>query len=260
MHPPEPPRTAAILVIGDEVLSGKTHDCNSHWLAGELYALGVALERVVVIPDLVAEIGRSVAALSEAHDVVFTSGGVGPTHDDLTYAGIARGFSRALVRNEALVERMRVHYRDTLNEARLRMADIPEPDELCFENGMVTPVVRVHNVYILPGVPVLFRQLFGGLRERFRRQAMYLGQLFTKQPEGDIADLMTCVVEAHPAVRVGSYPHLGDEAFRVKITVESTDESAARAALESIAAGLDPLALVERREVQRVLAPGSADC
>lgn len=260
MHPPDAPTTAAILVIGDEVLTGKTHDCNSHWLAGELYALGVALERIVVIPDRVDEIAAVVRSLSAAHDALFTSGGIGPTHDDVTYAGVARGFGRPVLRHPQLVERMRGHYRDALNPARLRMADIPEPDELCFEEGMVTPVVRVANVYILPGVPVLFRQLFGGLRERFRRQAMYLGMLFTRQGEGDLADHLTRVVGEHPRVRVGSYPHLGDEAFRVKITVESPDEAAAIAALDAIAAGLDPGKLVEKRAVARAQAPNAGGC
>jgi len=252
---PPPPETAGLIVIGDEVLTGKIQDSNSHWLAAELYALGVALERVLVIPDRVQVIAQAVAECSRDYAVVFTSGGVGPTHDDVTYAGVAAAFGLALERNETLVERMRSHYRGPLNEERLKMAEVPPPDELCFSDGMMTPVVRVRNVYILPGVPELFRQLLGAMRERFRLRPVYMGQLFTRQAEGDIAAVLNAVVEEHTGARVGSYPRLDRAPYRVKIIVESADLTAAEAAFEAIVRGLDAAAVVEQQPVCAVSSP-----
>lgn len=248
-------RTASAVIVGDEVLTGKTQDTNSFWLARELYALGVSLEFVAVIPDRVEEIARVVADCSQRFDLVFTSGGVGPTHDDMTYAGVARAFGIEVVTEPRLVERMQQHYRGELNAARLRMAQVPLPDELCFNEHMLTPVVRVRNVYILPGIPELFRQLVGGLRERFRSGTMYLGEIFTQQAEGDFASLLEQVVADHPRVRVGSYPRLGDGPYRVKLVVESKDRPQAEAATAAITAGLDRVKMVEIRPVDRVVSP-----
>jgi len=249
------PETAAVVIIGDEVLTGKTQDTNSHWLAAELYALGVSLERVVVIPDRVEVIAQTVAELSTRFGVVFTSGGVGPTHDDLTYAGVARAFGVPLQRSEELVERIRLHYRGPLNEERLKMADIPRPDELCFTEGMLTPVVRIRNVLMLPGVPELFRQLVGAMRERFRLRPVFLGEIFTRQAEGDIAAALNSVVALHPLVRIGSYPRLGRSPYRVKITVESHEEQVAQAAYDEILSRLEADGVVDQHSVAVVVPP-----
>jgi len=249
------PETAAIVVIGDEILTGKVADSNSPWLLRELFALGVRVRTVRVVGDAVAEIASAVRECAAACDVVFTSGGIGPTHDDVSYAGIAAAFGRPLRQHPALVERLRAHYGDRLNPARLRMAEIPDPDELCLAAGMLAPVVRVANVYVLPGVPVLLQQLFGALRGRFRLRSVYVGQLLTNQSEGALTAALNAVVARHPAVRFGSYPRLDPAPYRVQLVVESYEQAAATAALADLAASLDPARLVETRAVAVVEPP-----
>jgi len=119
-------RTAGIIIIGDEILSGKVHDSNSFYLASELRQLGVSLKRIIVIPDEPEIIGREAAVFSEQYDFVFTSGGVGPTHDDVTMEGIAKGFSAKLIRNHQLEDYFRSKYRERLNDALMKMAEVPE--------------------------------------------------------------------------------------------------------------------------------------
>ncbi|MBN2358641.1 MAG: competence/damage-inducible protein A [Deltaproteobacteria bacterium] len=254
--PVRPPETAAIVVIGDEVLTGKVADCNSPWLLRELFALGVRTRTVRVVADAVDEIAGAVRECAACCEVVFTSGGIGPTHDDVTYAGVAAAFGRPLRQHPALVERLRAYYGERLNAARLRMAEIPDPDELCLAEGMLAPVVRVANVYVLPGVPELLRRLFGALRERFRLRPVYIGQLFTNQSEGELAAALNAVVARHPQVRIGSYPRLDPAPHRVQLVVESYCEAAAAAAFDDLAAALDPRRLVEHRPVAVVGSPG----
>src|SRR5262245_48845972 len=149
--------TAAVLLIGDEILSGKVEDENARFLIGELRELGVALRRIEVIPDTIEEIATSVLRCADGFDHVFTSGGVGPTHDDRTMEGIARAFESRLVRHPTIERLLREHFGESLVERNLRMADIVEGAELVVTDSSSWPVVFVRNVCVLPGVPELFR-------------------------------------------------------------------------------------------------------
>ena len=160
--------TAAILVIGDEILSGKTEEQNARFLIGELRELGVTLRCILTISDDVEEVAAATRDLSTKYHHVFTSGGVGPTHDDVTIVGIARAFQAPIVRHPELEARLRSYFGDDLNEARLRMADVPEGAALIQAEDLKWPVLAVRNVYVLPGVPDLFRRKFAAIRERFR--------------------------------------------------------------------------------------------
>lgn len=250
-------RSAAALIIGDEVLSGKTMDRNSHWLAGQLYAMGIPLKRVLVVPDEIDVIAEALHELAKNFDLVVTSGGIGPTHDDKTYVAVAKAFDRPVIREERLVARMRKYYGDKLNEARLKMADIPSPDELCFESEMVTVVVRVANVYILPGIPSLFASLFTQLQPRFSQRPRFLGMLRTQQREGELADLMTAVDENFVDVQIGSYPRLGEHRFRVQIVVEGLDLASTEAAYQAILKELAPDQVGDCDPVHRVVSAAS---
>ena len=146
-------RTAGIIVIGNEILSGKVVDTNSPFLARELRGLGVTLCRILTIPDELDAIAEAVAAFHRAYDVVFTSGGVGQTHDDLTIAGVARGLGRRVIRHPAIEEKIREYFKDKLNEARLRMAEVPDGTELIVDGRLGFPTFKCENVYILPGIP-----------------------------------------------------------------------------------------------------------
>ena len=212
--------TAGIVIIGDEILSGKFADENAAFLIGELRALGVELRRVTIIPDELDDIAATVTSFSARFDHVFTSGGVGPTHDDLTMAGIARGFGIAVVREPELEQRVRSYWGEKLAEPNLRLADVPAGAELVYGRDQVWPVVAYRNVYILPGVPALFRRKFVDIRDRFRDEPVTVARVYVDADEGQIARDLDAVVAAHPAVKVGSYPRFSERDFRVMITFE----------------------------------------
>jgi molybdenum cofactor synthesis domain-containing protein len=232
--------TAAILVIGDEILSGKTEDQNARLLIGELRELGVALRRVLVIPDDLEEVATAVRELSMRFDHVFTSGGVGPTHDDVTIAGVARAFEFPIIRHPNLEARLKSYFGDEVDESRLRMADVPEGAELILPEDTRWPMLAVKNVYILPGVPELFRKKFMAIRERFRVAPFYTRAIYTLQEEFDIAEGLRAVADAHSLVAIGSYPSFSSPDYRVKLTLESKDGAALETASKDLLAILDP--------------------
>jgi FAD synthetase len=230
--------TAAILLIGDEILSGKVVDENARFLIEELRELGVSLQRVSIIPDVLDEIAAEVRRLSERYDHVFTSGGVGPTHDDLTMEGVARAFETRLLRHPELERRLRAFYGDKLEERNLRMADVPDGVSLIDGDVPTWPVVAMGNVYILPGIPEIFRVKFTSIRERFRAQPFHLRCVFTSQEEGTIAGELDRIVAAFTGVQVGSYPKLDHAEYKVKVTLESKDRAAVEAACAELVKAL----------------------
>ena len=212
--------TAGIVIIGDEILTGKFADENAAFLIGELRALGVDLRRITMIPDVLDDIAATVTWCAERFDHVFTSGGVGPTHDDMTMAGIARGFGTRVVRQAVLEDRVRAYWGDKLTDAHLRLAEAPEGAELVYGKDEVWPVVAYRNVYILPGVPALFRRKFIDIRDRFRTEPLTVARVYLDAEEGQIAAELDAVVAAFPSVRIGSYPRFSERDFKVLITFE----------------------------------------
>jgi molybdenum cofactor synthesis domain-containing protein len=239
-------KTAAIVVIGNEILTGKSADKNASFLIGELYDLGVALRLIVVIPDDLDEISRTVRECSDKFDYVFTSGGVGPTHDDLTIEGIARAFARPVVRHPELEAMIRGYFGEAADETRLRMADAPADSELIHSTDLRWPVLSVRNVYVLPGVPELFRRKFESIRERFRAEPFFVRAVYTREDEFDIAARLDRVAAAYPDVDVGSYPTFSNDEYRVKITLESKMEPAVDEACTALLGVLDPASVVKR--------------
>jgi molybdenum cofactor synthesis domain-containing protein len=232
--------TAGIVIIGDEILSGKFVEENAAFLIGELRALGVDLRRITVIPDDLEDIATTVAASSGRFDYVFTSGGVGPTHDDITMAAIAHAFGTTVVRHPDLELRVRAYWKDKLAEANLRLAEVPAGAELVYGKDQVWPVVCYRNVYIMPGVPALFRRKFIDIRDRFRAV-----------PVTELAPHLDVVVRDFPAVRVGSYPRFSEKDFRVLVTLEGPDAAAVTGAFERLSRALGPR-VVRREEPARV--------
>lgn len=241
------PRTAGIVVIGNEILSGKVTDTNSPFLASELRALGVELRRIATIPDELDVIGDTVREFSGAFDVVFTSGGVGPTHDDVTIEGIARGFGRSVIRHPELEAGLRKYLGDRLNAAHLKMAEVPDGAELLPDASMGFPTVLFGNVYILPGIPEILHKKFEAMRERFTESPWHLHVIYTSQGEGTIADSLNQVVREFPDLMLGSYPKIGHPEYLVKLTLESKDEAYARRAFDRLVALL-PAGSVVRTE------------
>jgi len=197
-------RTAAALLIGNELLSGKVHESNLVELARTLRSLGVALRRVVMLPDEMDAIAAEVRALSDTHDVVFTSGGVGPTHDDITLEAVA-----------------------------------PEGAELVSHAEARWPTVVMKNVWVLPGVPEAFRMKLGVVRAKVRGASRFVTrEVITKMDEPDLKPLLDRIVAAHPDVEIGSYPKWFDPRYKTKVTFDGTDEQKVVAAREDFVAQL----------------------
>jgi len=215
--------SAGIIVIGNEILSGKVTDTNAPFLTRELRALGVDLKRILTIPDELDEIAAAVREFGPRFDVVFTSGGVGPTHDDVTMEGIARGLGRRVIRHPIIETRLREFYKEHVNEARLKMSEVPEGAELLVDGRLGFPTVKVDNFYILPGIPELFEQKFEMLKERFDATPYTLRVVYTREGEGTIAEHLNATLTAFPELLLGSYPKISNPEYAVKLTLESKD-------------------------------------
>ncbi|MFI5341314.1 MAG: competence/damage-inducible protein A [Candidatus Methylomirabilales bacterium] len=237
-------KTAGILIIGNEVLSGKVVDQNSPYLVRELRALGVEVKRITTIPDEVPVIAQEVQALAEQYDLVFTTGGVGPTHDDVTIAAIATAFGRGVVRHPLLEDVLRQHYGQGITAAQLRMAEMPEGGELVGEGDMGFPVVVFRNVYIFPGIPEAVRRKFERIRERFREQPFVLRRVFLRCDEGQIAGDLNGVMSRFPALQLGSYPILHNPEHNVELTLESKSAEYVERALRFLLNRLSPQVIV----------------
>ena len=214
-------KTAGLIVIGNEILSGKVQDQNSFFLATELRNLGVSLMRISVIPDDIESISKETTAFSRAFDFVFTSGGVGPTHDDITMAGIAHGFGVGLVRHPLLERRFRERYGDTPNAAVMKMAEVPEGSEVIEFTTNNLPLVVFRNIFIFPGIPRYLREKFTLVRDRFRTPAFYLKRIFLRANESDIAGILNTFAETNSCVEFGSYPILDHPEYQIIVTAES---------------------------------------
>ena len=217
------PKTAGIILVGNEILSGKIVDANASYLCHELRALGVEVRRITVIPDEVDLIATEVARFGADYDVVFTSGGVGPTHDDVTIEGVARAAGVPVIRHPALVALLRGHYGDALTDAHLKMAEVPDGAELLVDESVRFPTILMRNVYILPGVPEIFRRKFDAIRERFRDQPIFLKNVFVRIGEGTLADHLNALLRDYPELLLGSYPEFSNPEYKVKVTLESRD-------------------------------------
>ncbi|MEO6026211.1 MAG: molybdopterin-binding protein [Candidatus Binatia bacterium] len=215
--------SAGVVVIGNEILSGKVVDTNSPFLAAELRALGVTLQRITTIPDELPIIEREVRFHHETYDLVFTSGGVGPTHDDVTMEGVAMALGRKVIVHPDIADRLRSFYGDKINAARLKMAEVPEGAELITDMSINFPTIKVENIYILPGIPEIFRTKVESLRGRFNADPYCLKVVYTKVGEGVIAEFLNDTLRTFPELLLGSYPKINHPEYMVKVTLESKD-------------------------------------
>ena len=241
-------KTAGIMVIGNEILSGKIVDTNSPYLCQELRALGVDVRRIIVVPDEIEIIAQDVAMLAQMFDYVFTTGGVGPTHDDVTIAAIAQGLHRRLVIHPELDAILQSRWADRPSAAREKMATIPEGAQLLMEPDLPVPVVLVNNVHIFPGIPQLFRRKFDSIKERFRDVPYYGRQVYVRERESDFAHILDTIVEEFPDLMLGSYPEVQNPAYRVKLTLESKDPTYLAQAHARLLVLLPAAAVVESEE------------
>jgi molybdenum cofactor synthesis domain-containing protein len=240
--------TAAILVIGDEILSGRTKDKNIGYIADYLGQIGIDLREVRIVPDLEDDIVDGLNALRHRYTYVFTTGGIGPTHDDITADAVAKAFGvpisedpRALA---LLLERIKP---EDLNAARRRMARIPQGGDLVENKISKAPGFMIGNVVVMAGVPAIMQAMLDGVTPRLKTGAKMLVETVEagNLPEGLYAADLAEIAERHKGVSIGSYPAFVDGRFRNSIVLRSKDEAALAAAIA------DTRALVERLSRER---------
>jgi molybdenum cofactor synthesis domain-containing protein len=233
-------RTAAALIIGNEILTGKVSEANVFVMAKELFALGVELRRIVVCPDEIPVIARDLRELSSTHDIVITSGGIGPTHDDVTIKAVAAAFGGKVVRSPAYEELLRGHYGDRLTATHLRMADVPEGSRLISSASTSWPTVVMKNIYVFPGVPQIFQWKFPIMREELNDGArFYSHAVYVSLDEPALAPLLDELAATHTGVNIGSYLHWGDDAdYRTKLTIDGRDPRQVEACYAAMLAGI----------------------
>lgn len=233
--------TAALVVVGSEVLSAKVPDENGPWLSRRLRELGVELRSISTVADRVDDIVEAVDRERRRVGWLFTSGGVGPTHDDLTVAAVARALGRPVARHQGLAEAIDALHRghhggEPAPEAALRMADVPVGTALVGDQGY--PTLVCENVVLLPGVPRFFRYQFDRMASLLGGAPFQLAQVYLGVREERIAGPLAAVAHAHPAVELGSYPQFEGGDHLVRLTVESRDLAAVRVALAALLAAL----------------------
>jgi len=220
-------KKATIIIIGNEILSGRTQDLNISYIGKNLEKLGIILAEVIVIPDIEATIIEKVKAYSENYDYVFTTGGIGPTHDDITTASIAKAFNVKLLRNPEAVSIMERYYDPgTLTEARLKMADIPEGASLIDNPVSGAPAFQIKNVFVLAGVPSIMQAMFDALIERLVGGPPILtASVCTNLTESKLAAGMTKIQNECEEVSIGSYPYFKRGKLGVNVVLRSTEKS-----------------------------------
>ncbi len=222
-----PNPTAAMLVIGDEILSGRTRDANMYYLAGELAKVGIDLKEVRVVSDDAPAIVKAARELSATYDNVFSSGGIGPTHDDITADCMAEAFGQTIdVREDArqLLADMYERTGRELNEARLRMARIPAEAALIDNPVSTAPGFTIENVHVMAGVPSVFQAMVASVLPTLTGGSPLLSQSLTiMRGEGDIAGPLRQLAEDFPDLSIGSYPFQRDGVFGAQIVIRGTE-------------------------------------
>lgn len=235
--------TAAVLVIGDEILSGRTHDRNINYIANHMTRIGIRLCEVRVVPDVEEAIVEAVNTLRARNTYLVTTGGIGPTHDDITADSVAKALGVAIDHDPRAVELLQAYFARRGVEAtaaRMRMARIPNGAELITNNLSVAPGFMIENVIVLAGVPDIMQVMLDDVTPKLRTGAKMLTatiQLF--RPEGDVADLFAAHQKTFPDVAMGSYPSFADGRVSTQLVLRSTDSSLLQRA---------------RNELERVLA------
>jgi molybdenum cofactor synthesis domain-containing protein len=227
--------TAAVLIIGNEILSGRTQDTNLAYLAKKLNEYGIQIREARVVPDVERDIVEAVNALRTRHDYVFTTGGIGPTHDDITAECIAAAFGVELVISPeiaALIERRPAP--PEIMEARMRMARIPRGGGL-IDNPLGPPGFHIGNVYVMAGIPRVMQQMVDSLAGKLRRGATVRSRSVTAYlSEGQVARRLRQIQEQHPQLDLGSYPFHRDDRYGTTLVMRGTDEAALDAMLDAV--------------------------
>ena len=239
--------TAGLVVIGDEILSGRTHDKNIAQVASWLQVQGIRLSEVRVVPDVMDRIVEAVNALREAYDYLFTTGGIGPTHDDITVDAVAEAIGVPVVIHpeaKAMLERYYASIGKELTEARLRMARVPEGAELIPNRMSGAPGIKLGNLHLMAGVPHITAGMLDALTGTLEGGAPLLSETVgCWTPESEVADILRQVEQAHPQCQIGSYPFFREGRVGANFVVRSTREEELQSCVDSLCDGLAPAGL-----------------
>lgn len=230
--------TACLIIIGDEILSGRTQDANLKFFGERLAAMGIRLGEARVVPDIEARIVEAVNAARTLYTYVFTTGGIGPTHDDITTHSIAKAFGRKVIRHPEAEQKLRAYYGDRTNEARLRMAEVPAGDgvKLIENHVSVAPGYSIENVYVMAGVPSVARAMFEAVAPSLQGgPPVYSQSVDGHVREGDIAASLSALQNEYPQVSIGSYPFMRLDKLGTSIVARSTDKAAIAAVMAKVA-------------------------
>ncbi len=229
--------TAALLIIGDEILSGRTKDKNIGYIAEYMTNIGIDLKEVRVVPDEEADIIAALNALRARYTYVFTTGGIGPTHDDITADCVAKAFGVPIDIDPRAVAIMRERFKpEELNEARLRMARMPEGSELVHNSYNKVPGFRIGNVIVMAGVPVIMQAMLDGVAPTLQTGVKLISDsVRADMKEGDLGTPLREVAKAHPGTMIGSYPFWGEDGQpNTNLIVRSRDPEALTAAMDAV--------------------------
>ncbi|MBA4764077.1 MAG: competence/damage-inducible protein A [Erythrobacter sp.] len=234
--------TAGLVVIGDEILSGRTHDKNIAQIASWLQVQGIRLSEVRVVPDVIERIVEAVDALREANDYLFTTGGIGPTHDDITVDAVAQALGVPVIIHPEARAILEKYYTDKggLNEGRLRMARTPEGAELIPNRMSGAPGIRIGNVYLMAGVPHITAGMLDALTGTLEGGAPLIAETVGGFiPESEVSGLLREVEKAHENCQIGSYPFFREGRVGSNFVIRSTDRADLDACMAELCKGLE---------------------
>ena len=228
---------AGVILIGNELLSGRTQDSNLTYLAKALNDVGVQVGEVCIIRDDEATIIERINEWRQRFDYVFTTGGIGPTHDDITSASVARAFGVELVRNRFIEAQMRKHYGpERVNAARLKMADIPAGAALIANSISIAPGFRIQNVFVMAGVPRIMQAMLDEIAPHLRGGKPVLQRAITASlPEGEIAHPLSCIQDDYADIEIGSYPYYRSGEYGTSLVLRASDEARLEEAAHRVA-------------------------
>ena len=230
--------TAAVLVIGDEILSGRTKDKNIGYIAEYLTAIGIDVKEVRVVADDEPEIVAALNALRQRYSYVFTTGGIGPTHDDITADAVAKAFGVGIDYHPEAMAMLAARYKPgEFNEMRKRMARVPLGGELVRNSASVAPGIHIGNVYVMAGVPMIMRAMMEDIAPRLKRGAIvHAATVSARVPEGRIAEGLARIQKEFPELALGSYPFYREDGFGVQLVARGRDAEKVEAAAQAIEA------------------------
>lgn len=251
MSVPESP-TAAMVVIGDEILSGRTQDINLNYLARFLATHGIDLREARIVPDIETRIVDAVNTLRKAYDYVFTTGGIGPTHDDITAEAIAKAFGVSIDYNEEAAALIAARYKPgEFNSMRKRMARIPNGASLIQNPVSGAPGFQMQNVFVMAGIPMIARAMLEDVAPRLRRGApVHVCTVTAQVPEGEIAEAIAKIQADYPSITIGSYPFFQENRLGVQLVVRGRDCGEVATAADSIELALRTQGILSKRENQ----------